>query len=194
MTNDELDNARADEAWNIIKRTENQDVARIAARLAREGWTPPVAVDPDEETASALWDEYNKEEIDGLDDLVLEAIKRGRALAAAEAKPGVGYQDWPRPDEINAIIAAWENNGSEDPGNLNYLVSDAILYGQKRAAPEAKPGMVWVKHNWSGECPVYKGEWVWIKEQVIVLILQAQYVNWRTVTHYAIITPPEDVA
>jgi hypothetical protein len=45
MTNEELDEATADEAWRLLD--EGQDVALIAARLAREGWTPPEPVDPD---------------------------------------------------------------------------------------------------------------------------------------------------
>ena len=45
MTPDELDKATADEAWRLLE--EGQDVAVIAARLAREGWTPPEPVDPD---------------------------------------------------------------------------------------------------------------------------------------------------
>jgi hypothetical protein len=43
MKPEELDKATADEAWRLLE--EGQDVAVIAARLAREGWTPPV--DPD---------------------------------------------------------------------------------------------------------------------------------------------------
>jgi hypothetical protein len=45
MTLEELDKATADEAWRLLE--EGQDVAVIAARLAREGWTPPEPVDPD---------------------------------------------------------------------------------------------------------------------------------------------------
>jgi hypothetical protein len=45
MTDDELDKATADEAWRILE--EGQDVAVIAARLAREGYIPPPPVDPD---------------------------------------------------------------------------------------------------------------------------------------------------
>jgi hypothetical protein len=44
MTPVELDKATADEAWRLLE--EGQDVAVIAARLAREGWKPP-PVDPD---------------------------------------------------------------------------------------------------------------------------------------------------
>jgi hypothetical protein len=45
MTPEELDEATADEAWRLLE--EGQDVATIAARLAREGYTPPEPVDPD---------------------------------------------------------------------------------------------------------------------------------------------------
>jgi hypothetical protein len=45
MTHEELDKATADEAWRLLE--EGQDVAVIAARLAREGWKPPKPVDPD---------------------------------------------------------------------------------------------------------------------------------------------------
>jgi hypothetical protein len=45
MKPEELDKATADEAWRIME--EGEDVAVIAARLAREGWTPPPTVDPD---------------------------------------------------------------------------------------------------------------------------------------------------
>lgn len=45
MTNEELDIARAEEAWRIMGGTLH-DPAAYAARLAREGWTPPEPVDP----------------------------------------------------------------------------------------------------------------------------------------------------
>ena len=91
MTNEELDRARARQAMQT--HGDNHALqAQEAARLAREGWTPPVAVDPDEEAALALWDEYNKEEIEGLDELVLEAIKRGRELERQKARPENNYK------------------------------------------------------------------------------------------------------
>jgi hypothetical protein len=46
MTNEELDEARAKEAWRIYGGG-MPSLATIAARLAREGWTPPEPVDPD---------------------------------------------------------------------------------------------------------------------------------------------------
>jgi hypothetical protein len=46
MTPEELDKATADEAWRLLE--EGQDVAVIAARLAREGYRPPEPpLDPD---------------------------------------------------------------------------------------------------------------------------------------------------
>jgi len=92
MTDEELDEVRAEEAWNIIKRNEDQDVALIAARLAREGWMPPEPVDPDLAEAEYL---AQTEEADrlvrgggyNLGELALAAIKRGRELERAEAKP-----------------------------------------------------------------------------------------------------------
>jgi hypothetical protein len=93
VTNEELDQARAEEAFEQSKAGDLfTDIAAHAARLAREGWTPPVAVDPDEEAALTLWDEYNKEEIEGLEELVLEAIKRGRELERAALQPKEGDQ------------------------------------------------------------------------------------------------------
>ena len=50
MTNEELDKARAEEAWrrwNEEDGVTDEGHAVIAARLAREGWMPPPPVDPD---------------------------------------------------------------------------------------------------------------------------------------------------
>lgn len=46
MTDEELDKARAEEAWRIFNKPTQKHggLAMIAARLAREGWVP---VDPD---------------------------------------------------------------------------------------------------------------------------------------------------
>jgi hypothetical protein len=88
MTNEKLDQARAEEAFEQSKAGDLfTDIAAHAARLAREGWMPLEAIEPDEEEALALWDAYNKEEIEGLDELVLEAIKRGRELERAAIQP-----------------------------------------------------------------------------------------------------------
>ena len=91
MTNEELDRARVDEAirtGNGIVGT----VALIAARLAREGWTPPVAVDPDLAEADRLHKYWEDDAIDEVVDVALAGIKRGRELERAEAKPGMVWE------------------------------------------------------------------------------------------------------
>jgi hypothetical protein len=64
MTNEELDEARAEEAMRLQAEAINNNrkaptLAIIAARLAREGWAPPPPVDPDvlafREWASKEW-------------------------------------------------------------------------------------------------------------------------------------------
>lgn len=140
MTNEELDSARAEEAQRLFLDGSDESLPiLIAARLAREGWTPPVAVDPDIAEAEAVWFEGKSSF-----DLVLEGIKRGRELAAAEAKPG----------------------------------------------------MVWVKHDGSNHCPVNPDNYVWIKRRAPFFgqtaILMAGAVGWPKITHYAVITPPEE--
>ncbi len=49
MTPEELDEARAKEAWRLWMGRQKADSSSwvIAARLARENWTPPEPVDPD---------------------------------------------------------------------------------------------------------------------------------------------------
>jgi len=139
MTNEELDKARAEHAYEQSKAGDLfTDIAIHAARLAREGWMPPVAVDPDREEAITLAKSFGLAHYIPL----LDAIKRGRALAA-----------------------------------------------------EAKPGLVWVKHDGSAKCPVD------IHQPVLITHSRGFYnealagtFNWHHVTHYAVITPPDDVA
>jgi len=146
VTNEELDRARVDEAI----RTGNGivgSVALIAARLAREGWTPPQVADPDLLELETLWLKYTDGKINSLSDVVLAGIKRGRELERAEAQPG----------------------------------------------------MVWVKHDGSDVCPVKGDTWVWSKGGGSgggwgVSPDQACDLAWRNVTHYAIISQPENAA
>ena len=107
MTNEELDKARATEA----RRLGNYDIVQAATRLAREGWTPPVAVDPDLAEAKYI-------RIYGPSDetaAILAAIKRGRALAAAEAKPGMVWKKWDGSSEcpvalLNLVVVKYRNS------------------------------------------------------------------------------------
>lgn len=88
MTDEELDGARAEEAWRIFSDAvaAGQDltglvgVALIAARLARTGWTPPEPVDPDELEARKVWELHGHKSGIGL---ALAAIKRGREMERA---------------------------------------------------------------------------------------------------------------
>lgn len=136
MTNEELDRARVDEAIRNGNGIVGS-VALTAARLAREGWTPPVAVDPDIAEAEAIW-------FEGMSpfDLALTGIKRGRELERVEAKPG----------------------------------------------------RVWVKHDGENYCPIAREQYVLTASPRGYKTNFAQQMFWQHGTHYAIITPPEDVA
>lgn len=145
MTNEELDTARAEEAWNIYNRERSGDVSAIAARLAREGWTPPkVVVDPD-----------------------------------------IG--------EANAVV-----NRMSPPFDLKfrgdaYRVGLAALKrGRELERAEAKPGLVWVKHDRSDTSPV-PGLMVTVRFHNNQYDTGLSFMfDWWSITHYAIITPPED--
>lgn len=148
MTNEELDNAREIEAIRIYDFEQGDPkahgLARIAARLAREGWMPPEPVDPDLLELETLWLKYTDGKINSLSDTVLAGIKRGRALAAAEAKPG----------------------------------------------------MVWKKYKGCAKPPVSSKTYVCVRycNMDEYDAGTAEQFDWFPVTHYAVITPPEDVA
>jgi len=92
MNYEQIDQARGDEAFRVIKDDARKNLLLEVARLAREGWTPPVPVDPDLVEAKKLVDYWSN--ISGpFIDLALAGIKRGRALAAAEAKPGMVWKE-----------------------------------------------------------------------------------------------------
>ena len=145
MTDEELDRARVDEAI----RTGNGivgSVALIAARLAREGWTPPEPVDPD------------------------------------------------RLEAYNLAVFFGEEFGNYTPARL---ALKAIKRGRALVADETKPGMVWVKHDGSIKCPVVdKNAWVWVRVKGChdPYISPPQTLHWPVITHYAIITQPENAA
>ena len=68
MTNEELDEARVDEAWRVAAREGHSKISMVAARLAREGWKPPEPVDPDvlayrEWDLSQLWSTDHREAV-----------------------------------------------------------------------------------------------------------------------------------
>lgn len=94
MTNEELDQARADEARRIADETGRGRATAIAARLAREGWMP---VDPLVEEADKIIMNGNisqqmaahKGQIIHIDEwiktTVLTALKRGIELGREKA-------------------------------------------------------------------------------------------------------------
>lgn len=116
--------------------------------LIAQGWTPPVAVDPDVNMARdyahyLLGTIFEIPSFQRAQDYFLQAIKRGRELERVEAKAGV----------------------------------------------------VWIKHDGSDESPVNKNWFVAIFRRGEVDAGRARLVDWRVITHYAVITPPaEDVA
>lgn len=149
MTNEELDRARVDEAMRLWDGSKGS-LAVIAARLAREGWTPPVAVDPD----------------------MVEAKYMAQTARAERLTHTGGYYD------------------------LDKLAFIAIKAGRALAA-EAKPGLVWVKHDGSEESPVDESKWVICiyKDESAFVGFPPDDDRWGIITHYAIITQPaEDVA
>lgn len=109
--------------------------------LIAQGWTPPKVVDPDIAEAAALYNQYHSSN-QSFKETLFAALKRGRELERAEAKPG----------------------------------------------------MVWVKHDGSNHCPVDPDSYVWINNVWLnqKAIFKANAVGWPNISHYAIITPPTE--
>jgi hypothetical protein len=115
MTPEELDKATADEAWRLLE--EGQDVAVIAARLAREGYRPPPPVDPDvlvvreisakqfEGAEAVVSADIRLGKYDGDAVLIcaLDAYKAGREAEAERAKVLVEYVS-AHTQGLNAIL------------------------------------------------------------------------------------------
>ena len=98
MTNKELDEARAEEAWRLWMGRQEADSSSwvIAARLAREGWTPPEPVDPDVQLAMTIARGKHSEladvrAVEATAASVLAGIKAGREQEQKRAKGLVEY-------------------------------------------------------------------------------------------------------
>ena len=113
--------------------------------LIAQGWTPPVAVDPDIHLAHA----YAKKLL-----------------------------DFRHPLNIDRAY---------------YYFLDAIKKGRELERAEAKPGMVWVKHDGSTICPVDRDIWVLTKTfGYNPCVNRGKRLAWQSVSFYCVITPPED--
>jgi len=64
MTDEELDRARAEEAWSLWRAggRKEESVAHVAVRLTREGWKP---VDPDLAEARKICGSFYSEQVAG---------------------------------------------------------------------------------------------------------------------------------
>jgi len=157
MTNEELDNARVKEAQRLfLDGSDESPTILIAARLAREGWTPPVTVDPD-------------------------------LIEAREIVARIYDVSWP--ERADAI-----RTGLNDYDVENVCALAAIKRGRELERAEAKPGMVWVKHDGSRQSPV-PGSLVTVSlGHSHYQTDQSFMIDWWRVSHYAIINQPEDAA
>jgi hypothetical protein len=101
MTNEELDKARAEEAWRLWMGRQEADPRPpvIAARLARENWTPPEpVVDPDVKLAMTIARNKHSEladvrAVEATAASVLAGIKAGREQEQERAKVLVEYAE-----------------------------------------------------------------------------------------------------
>ena len=103
-------------------------------------------------------------------------------------------EGWTPPEPVDPDLGEAETLWLEGLIERNLALA-GIKRGRALAAAEAKPGMVWVKHDGSNKCPVDKKALVWLRDATGVVrerIAGKQY--WSSYTHYAVITPPEDVA
>lgn len=206
MTNEELDRARAEEAQRLF--LDGDELAVVhAARLAREGWTPPVAVDPDIAEAEEMYKYGPNNEIAA----ILAGIKRGRELERAvmgnpipeqiqEVKPPLvvdpdlllarkieaGRLGVP-PTVSNAIL-----HGAHDGDIEIERTLETIKRGRALAAAEAKPEMVWVINcglSTPDGAPILTRD----EDGNFDIMRGCKFSGFgEEITHYAIITPPEE--
>jgi len=218
MTNEELDCARVEEAWNKYNTGHTYDtVELIAARLAREGWTPPkVVVDPDLAEATILYNRHHAS-FEGLEETLFTAIKRGRELERAVMGNPIPeqIQEVTPPEPVNPDLLLARKIEACRLG-VPPTVSNAILHGahdgdieiertletikrgRELERAEAKPGLVWVKHDFATaqRHPDRSQQMVCVEYSSGSFAADfGVNIYWPNVTHYAIITPPaEDVA
>ena len=209
MTNEELDRARAKEAQRLFLDGDGLAVVH-AARLAREGWTPPVVVDPDLAEATILYNRHHAS-FEGLEETLFTAIKRGRELERAvmgnpipeqiqEVKPPLvvdpdlllarkieaGRLGVP-PTVSNAIL-----HGAHDGDIEIERTLETIKRGRELERAEAKPGMVWVINRGLSTpdgAPILTRD----EDGNFDIMRGCKFSGFgEEIIHYAIITQPED--
>ena len=211
MTNEELDCARVEEAWNKYNTGHTYDtVELIAARLAREGWTPPEVIDPDLAEATILYNRHHAS-FEGLEETLFTAIKRGRELERAVMGNPIPeqIQEVTPPEPVNPDLLLARKI---EAGRLGVppTVSNAILHGahdgdieiertletikrgRELERAEAKPGVVWVKRGQQDVNPFDKSTFLLVRFISGHIDLRYSTVTalWSNITHYAVITCP----
>jgi hypothetical protein len=123
MTNEELDKARSDEAYRmwLEEKGYREVVGIIAARLAREGWTPPVAVDPDLAEARTIYHNSLPSNPMGM---ALAGIKRGRELERQKARSENNYK----------IKIKWEDTPEEAAARKRGMLEQFVTIKPEDAA------------------------------------------------------------
>jgi hypothetical protein len=128
MTKEELDRARAKEAERILGKDHPKLVAQLAACLAREGWTPPVVVDPDLAEDEVVLDNFQGPYHGKY--VALAGIKRGRELERAALHIPIAEQNQKViPEPVDPDLAEADDF---------YEAYQAIKRGRALAAAEAK--------------------------------------------------------
>jgi len=109
------------------------------------------------------------------------------ALIAQGWTPPVGVD--PDLEEADRVTTAWRHDRGKP------WIKDAVLDGIKRGRElerEAQPGMVWKKWDGSDVCPV-GGALVTVSVgHSHYETNQSSMIDWLRVSHYAIITQPEE--
>jgi len=116
-----------------------------------------------------------------------------------EERDALIAQGWTPPAAVDPDMweasAIWNEWDSGDRHSYFDLIIAGIKRGRALAA-EAKPGMVWVKHDGSTICPVDRDIWVLTKTfGYNPCVNRGKRLAWQSVSFYCVITPPaEDVA
>jgi hypothetical protein len=115
-----------------------------------------------------------------------------------EERSALIAQSWTPPKVVDPDLAEAKKVVNEFAESYDWTPESLAIRAIKRGralAAEAKPGMFWVKHDGSEESPVNKNWFVAICRRGEVDAGRARLVDWRVITHYAIIPhPAEDVA